>query len=1075
MSTFKRWTDLGRRIGRSLLAHVQTTAGRSFFGGALAALFVVAFWHQAMGRFGDTLSVQGGAVLAIGLGILAGMLAGTWIGPPRRWRAAWALAPAGWLLAVPWLADGVSTCCRATDLERFADPAVQWAVGCSVSLVLFGVPTAVAIWLVLSRRNVHSGWLLCGGAAGLIAAADLIAPWFGLQGSVWLAVAGSLGAAAASLRRTVAAHDRPSSWSRPPGSAVVVSIAASLLVGGLIAGLKRMASQLFPESEALEWTAWAGFLVGAATAWAYARRAQDRDRAAAQAVLASACGALVPLVLFSALTDLCLFLTAGVSQVFLLFLIRGALVFAAMFPAGALWSAASDAGRRTDDSAAGAWVRLLWCAPAVGAGFVAARWLVPHGFGIAPLIAAACVLLAAGSLARRIAAGMGSAATAMARPGASTSVLADRGAPAARNQFVERSEAGGIRLAVLAAAAFGLVVVLAASGQRPTAFNPGRAVRLLFSTNVFVARREGTEARLLPFLDDGRLVAIADGDRGTYSLWRQRGVQFALRCNGIPLGTFCERPDVCPRVSGEVLPAILPLLLHEAPRRVLMLGMGSGTGLSACLEFPVEEITCVESDRAMIELLERAAWPGGAAGPRGDGRVRMVTAEPACAVQARPGEFDAIVADTEQAAVSGGTPYFTREFYAGVNRQLAEGGIFAQRFQRIDFGPWPIRSVLATLCQVFSQVAAVEAGPGELVLLATNSERGLSRPGLLTRFQTPQADRVFSQLGWDWSVALNLAALGRDGCRALAEGTSVNTASNGLFAFRLPQETMRWGPKPQEVAAALASHATRMAEWPGVDANDAELLRRLSDVVTQRQLMTAYPDQPWAYRKIVREEMKKHPHTVIDEGEEGLERKLHPMDRRRLHYFAALGKAAKSRRPSADDLRAIEEFASPYDAELTYFIHHELAALYARSDLADSRDELSHRLYAVYYSDTRDRSVRDVADALALLCRENAAASPVERWDHLNALLEILKYRWMNRGLGRPESTRIVLNDVDKSIYAAEAAFDAMEKLCPQTGFAPADWHARRDVLERLLVRPLRSYRTELVRTYSTASRQNAN
>ena len=78
----------------------------------------------------------------------------------------------------------------------------------------------------------------------------------------------------------------------------------------------------------------------------------------------------------------------------------------------------------------------------------------------------------------------------------------------------------------------------------------------------------------------------------------------------------------------------------------------------------------------------------------------------------------------------------------------------------------------------------------------------------------------------------------------------------------------------------------------------------------------------------------------------------------------------------------------------------------------------------------------------------------------MNALLQFLKLRWNNRGLGKPSSVRIVLNDLEKSIGAAQGAFTTMDTLRAEAGVSAADWQARREVLERLLVRPLRTYQS---------------
>jgi hypothetical protein len=520
-------------------------------------------------------------------------------------------------------------------------------------------------------------------------------------------------------------------------------------------------------------------------------------------------------------------------------------------------------------------------------------------------------------------------------------------------------------------------------------------------------------------------------------------------------------------------------VLHEAPRHVLLLGLGSGSGLSACLEFPVEDVTCVEADRARIDVLEKMFWPSAQLDPSRDNRARILCVAPSLAVQARSGFYDVVYADSGQSGVSQGTSDFTREFYAAAARQLSADGIFAQRFQQVDFGPWPLQSVLATLKSVFAHVAAVEVAPGELALVATQSDKGLDRPNLLERFQSPQAQRTLAHLGWDWSIVLNLAAYSGEGCTALTRGGRINTAANGLFAFRLPQETMRWGPKNEELAATLSPHSGRIAQWPNVNGNDSELLRRLSDVMREHDLMTSYPDQPWAYRKLVREELTKHPHTTVEEGESGFERRLDAVDRRRVDYFAALGKVASSARPTLESLRRLEEFADPFDPVLTYFLHHELATFYARSEAAGSTAQLQHRLYSIYYSDPRDRSVRDIVDALELLIHDPQLVAAEQQWDYLNALLAFLEGRWKNRGLINPVSPQIVLNDLERSINAVESSLSRMDRLRSTVGISETDWSARREVLERAIVRPLRSYRAELVPVYQkeaerTASSQDA-
>ena len=101
----------------------------------------------------------------------------------------------------------------------------------------------------------------------------------------------------------------------------------------------------------------------------------------------------------------------------------------------------------------------------------------------------------------------------------------------------------------------------------------------------------------------------------------------------------------------------------------------------------------------------------------------------------------------------------------------------------------------------------------------------------------------------------------------------------------------------------------------------------------------------------------------------------------------------------------------------------------------------------------------DQADDLTISAVPNAMA----RRDHLDSLLQMLKSRWHGRGAGTPISKNVALNDVAESVSATAAAFAAMEKLYTDNNLDAADWNSRKRVLERSLLRPLRTYRTQLL------------
>jgi hypothetical protein len=275
---------------------------------------------------------------------------------------------------------------------------------------------------------------------------------------------------------------------------------------------------------------------------------------------------------------------------------------------------------------------------------------------------------------------------------------------------------------------------------------------------------------------------------------------------------------------------------------------------------------------------------------------------------------------------------------------------------------------------------------------------------------------------------------------------------------------MRWAPKYQEVYQALDPAAGRLLNWIGDDGNSAQVLRRLTEVVTADRLRATYAEQFWAYRASLREQLtteNKAPVRQVSAVASGRP-KLHPEDRRRVAYLAALGKAAASR--SAAQIEFLESFELPYDPLISYFVHQEVAELSLKSEELDFAGQLRHRLHAIWFSSPRDSSLRNVVEAMRVV-REHpeAAADAQARFDELNALAQALAQRWEVRNGTKPKSAQAVIRDIDTTVIEAEKTFAALESLARECGIPAEQWQARRQALERTLIRPIGAYRSDLL------------
>jgi spermidine synthase len=149
------------------------------------------------------------------------------------------------------------------------------------------------------------------------------------------------------------------------------------------------------------------------------------------------------------------------------------------------------------------------------------------------------------------------------------------------------------------------------------------------------------------------------------------------------------------------------LVLHGAPRRVLLGGTGEGAALREILRHrSVERVVSVDLD-AEVVALSREHLPGWHAGSLDDPRVELRTEDIADTLRAAaPGSFDAIVLDVTDPTDEGpSAALFSTRFFALVLRALADDGICvlqAGELDPLDLGM--ARSIRSTLQAVFPAV-----------------------------------------------------------------------------------------------------------------------------------------------------------------------------------------------------------------------------------------------------------------------------------------------------------------------------------------------------------------------------------
>lgn len=595
---------------------------------------------------------------------------------------------------------------------------------------------------------------------------------------------------------------------------------------------------------------------------------------------------------------------------------------------------------------------------------------------------------------------------------------------------------------------------------------------LLFSERTAAAVQRGVERELIEQSHANRLVVSVSTPSGEVTVWQRTGCELEFQRNGMSIGRISTDTNVSPQPAEEILPAVISLASHPHPSRVLLLGDDTGVSLRACTRFPIQEIVAVRADHKITELAHRFTWSGQQLSPDQDERVQILHEPALVALRRRElKRFDVVIASGGGVNVPSAANQYTTEFYQAAHSRMTTDAVFCQRFRQTGLGPEPLKIAMATLMNVFVNVGVIQTMPGEILLLASDSKKGLIDPKLMSRLQRDHVRREIATSGWDWAQVAILPLLdARDpiGMFSHELPPQADSGTNCQLAMAIPFELQRRADKQSELHSAFGPHQQQvLAVIPSAEDRE-EVKRRMSALAQQLEILAGMPDEPWTYRKSLQMEMKQSPRPALESVKGGeITKVAHPLDLLRQQYFITLGKALKA--ASRGELNTmlisqLDTFTDKFEPLITHFAHYEIVRLHELANHPSPVEELHHRLHIVFFTSPSDASVRPVISAMEQLVNQpSLIADDQERYDMLNSLLQKMIERWEARTAWEPRSSIRVQNDVDMSVSVANRAMAQMEEVRDSGSADQTEFYRRRRFVNAALIGPLREYRDQVL------------
>ena len=211
-------------------------------------------------------------------------------------------------------------------------------------------------------------------------------------------------------------------------------------------------------------------------------------------------------------------------------------------------------------------------------------------------------------------------------------------------------------------------------------------------------------------LTAGRLMHYREGATATVA------VREAVGNTTLSIDGKVDASNVSDMLTQRLL-AHLPLLLHPAPRRVAILGLGSGVTLGAALTHGIARADVLEISPEVVEASRFFELENHRA--LADPRTRLIVGDGRPHLMFSRSSYDVIISEPSNPWMAGIASLFTREFFESARARLSPGGVLCQWAHAYDISDADLRSIVATFLSVFPDGTLWLVGEGDVLLIGS--------------------------------------------------------------------------------------------------------------------------------------------------------------------------------------------------------------------------------------------------------------------------------------------------------------------------------------------------------------------
>ena len=281
------------------------------------------------------------------------------------------------------------------------------------------------------------------------------------------------------------------------------------------------------------------------------------------------------------------------------------------------------------------------------------------------------------------------------------------------------------------------------------------------------------------FAEERELLFFEESKGATVAITKTENI--SLQINGkTDAGT--TRDDMI----TQTMLSLLPLAMHDDPKKLAIIGLGSGVSLGAAEGFPLKEIDCIEILPAVVRANKYFAGINHNA--LDDKRVKLLIEDGRKYLSYTENRYDVIVSEPSNPWISGMSNLFTKEFFSIARDRLHEDGIMSQWLQLYSLSTEHLKTILNTFSGVFPHTSVWLFGGGDLILIGRKKTGTIDSGSFRHLFKMSRVKRDLDAIDFrSPQDLLDGFLIDDERVRFFSAGADGNTDDHPVIEFEMPK------------------------------------------------------------------------------------------------------------------------------------------------------------------------------------------------------------------------------------------------------------------------------------------------